>query len=135
MDSREQNHQWFERFDARAMRLIVLVETEDGGDEEKALPAKYEVCGTCDGKGSHVNPSIDSHGIGAEEWDRDWDDDDREGYFEGRYDVPCAECHGARVVPVLADNATPEEQKIAEEIMDGHYQSQREAAYERRMGY
>lgn len=136
MDAREQNHEWFQRFDAKAMRLIVTVETDDGVEEEKAFPAKYEVCSTCDGKGSHVNPSIDSHGIGAEEWDRDWDEDDREAYFDGRYDVPCAECHGARVAPVLdEDRCTPEDVAQVGKIVEEHYAYQRECRHEREMGY
>lgn len=136
MDAREQDHKWFERFDARSMKLVVEVEAEDGGTEEREFPAKYEVCSTCDGKGSHVNPSIDSHGIGAEEWDRDWDDESREGYFSGAYDVRCAECDGARVVPVLdEERATPEQKQIVEARINDHYSAQRERDAERRMGY
>lgn len=136
MDARDADHKWFSRFDPKTMKLIVEVSNDDGSFEEKEFPAKYEVCDTCEGRGSHVNPSIDSHGIGAEEWDRDWDEDDREAYFDGRYDVPCAECHGARVTPVLdEDRATPEERKQIEDVIEAHYASQREQDHERRMGY
>lgn len=66
---------------------------------EYRLPCRMEVCGACGGRGSYVNPAIDAHGIGADEW-ADWDEDDRQGYLDGRYDVACEECRGQRVVPV-----------------------------------
>lgn len=85
----------------------------DGCDNthEHTLPARLEVCGTCDGKGSHVNPSIDSHGITGEEWARDWDDESREAYMSGRYDVQCYECAGKRVAPEIDTRNLSEAQK------------------------
>jgi hypothetical protein len=76
--------------------------TDENGDEvEVELPSRFEVCQRCEGRGSHVNPNIDGHGITAEEWDRDWDEDSREGYMTGRYDVPCQTCDGLRVERVV----------------------------------
>lgn len=63
----------------------------------------FAVCPTCEGRGSHVNPSIDSQGLSAEDFDED--PDFREDYFSGAYDVPCAECRGNRVVPQCADDS------------------------------
>lgn len=59
---------------------------------------KYAVCPRCRGEGSHVNPSVDGHGITAEEMDElgpEFLDD----YMGGVYDVRCEQCHGDRVVP------------------------------------
>lgn len=56
----------------------------------------FRVCPTCEGYGTHVNPSIDAHGIGREEFDED--PDFEEAYFSGAYDVTCGECSGQRVV-------------------------------------
>jgi len=70
--------------------------TDDDGNEHE-LPTKYEVCHQCNGHGSHVNPSIDGHGISREEFDAD--PDFEEAYFAGRYDVQCYTCKGLRVVP------------------------------------
>ena len=128
MDRREQNHQWYDRFDETRM----MFEVENGEGETVEIPAVYEVCGTCDGKGSHINPSIDSHGLSREDFDED--PDFAEDYFAGRYDVPCAECHGARVSPVVSDRATAEEQALAEELITGLHQYAAQCAYERRMG-
>jgi hypothetical protein len=69
----------------------------DGTEVECSLPGKFEVCTRCEGRGSYVNPSIDGHGLTAE--DMAEDPDFAEAYFDGVYDVPCAICHGARVVP------------------------------------
>jgi hypothetical protein len=122
------------KFDAKAMTLSLEVEGDDGIPVVLTVPARFEVCGTCDGKGVHVNPSIDAHGITSSEW-AEWDYDDRESYFSGGYDVQCAECKGVRVVPV------PDESKankaILEEIeraVDDAADYVEECAAERRMG-
>lgn len=72
------------RLDEHRMVLVCL----EGDEAEFEVPAVYQVCETCDGKGSHVNPSIDAHGITAEEWSEEWDDESRQGYLAGDYDVP-----------------------------------------------
>jgi hypothetical protein len=54
------------------------------------------VCDQCGGTGTMVNPSIDAGGISAHEFAED--PDFAEDYFSGRYDVPCSECNGLRVV-------------------------------------
>jgi len=70
-------------------------------EDEIELPARWEICDRCDGEGQHVNPNVDGHGISAEEWEQDWDEESREGYFRGDYDVPCeARCNGGKVLVV-----------------------------------
>lgn len=161
-DSMNGRDSFFKRVDARRMVAVVeLCRTDDelwddgegrpivAGElrDDEALeadgecillevPIRYEVCGTCDGKGTHVNPSIDAHGITAEEWSNDWDDEEREGYFAGNYDVQCYECHGARVVPEV------DEDKCAKPIIERIEEHRRqealyacERANEQRMGY
>ena len=67
---------WIERFkkdkfdeDRMVMIFTASCEDEEGDwEDEVELPARFEVCHTCDGKGKHVNPSIDSHGISSEEF-------------------------------------------------------------------
>lgn len=82
----------------------------DDGTAETELPAKFEVCDTCRGKGSHVNPSIDGNGLTAEDFAED--PDFREDYFSGVYDVTCHECKGLRVVPVIDYDRLNEGQKV-----------------------
>ena len=60
-----------------------------------------ERCDTCNGKGSHVNPSIDSHGLTEEDFDED--EGFRSDYMSGAYDQQCGECSGSGVVPVPVD--------------------------------
>ena len=73
--------------------------SDDGGEKESKVSSRgaFAVCPTCEGKGSHVNPSIDAHGLSSEDFAED--PDFAEDYFSGAYDVPCAECGGQRVVP------------------------------------
>ena len=67
------------------------------------LPAKFVVCDTCDGRGSHVNPSVDAHGLSREDFDDD--PDFRDDYRAGVFDMECAGCGGRRVVPVPDEDA------------------------------
>jgi RecJ-like exonuclease len=125
MDRRDRNHAYYTNFDERAMTFCV-------GDEAD-IPVVYEVCGTCEGQGSHVNPAIDAHGISIEEFAED--PDFMEAYLRGDYDIPCNECHGRRVVPVVDPNRATEEQKRhVEDYIEGIREM--EACYEaeRRMG-
>ena len=123
MDSREQPHDTFSLF------------REWAKDEGLHVPVRFGVCETCEGRGTHVNPSIDAHGIGAEEWMHDWDDEEREGYLNGRYDVECAECKGLRVVEVLDENTAADEVKAAwDNWLAESWSSWAEQEAERRMG-
>jgi hypothetical protein len=116
------------------------VETPEGDEEvEVKLPAKFEVCGMCRGKGTHVNPNIDGHGISEEEWNGpDWDQEEQEAYLSGRYDVQCYECHGMRVVKVVdwdhLNNVNPKLAKEYADYLDGEAEHERMCEMERRMG-
>lgn len=69
--------------------------TRGGRNVVLTFPAKPVVCYRCRGTGRHVNPGIDGHGLGPEDFE---DEDFREAYFSGAYDVVCHECKGERVV-------------------------------------
>lgn len=72
------------------------VMTKKGNSFEVVLPGKRVLCPTCDGKGSHVNPSVDGHGLSSEDFAED--PDFAESYFRGDYDVACRECAGEKVI-------------------------------------
>jgi len=130
MDRRERE-QWYSSFDAKRMIITLEGAGPDGDDLE--LPARYVVCDVCDGKGTHVNPSIDSHGLSAEDFAED--PDFAEDYFAGRYDVPCHECSGQRVMPVMDEARTDAAtQQRVNEWLDDIYAYAAECAAERRMG-
>jgi len=80
---------------------------------EEEFPAKMEVCGRCEGHGSHMNESMGSYGYSSEEFDREFDDDEKKEYFKrgGIYDVRCTECHDLRVVPIVNESLFTAEQK------------------------
>jgi len=104
--------------------LKVEIEDPETGDEiEVQIPARYEVCDRCEGRGKHVNPSVDGNGLSQEDFDED--PDFRENYFSGVYDVPCEDCKGQRVILVPDEaNADPETKKLIE----AHHNRQRETA-------
>lgn len=77
---------------------------DEDGEEVEAI-AKYEVCWNCGGNGKTVNPAIDGHGLTAHDFAED--PDFAEAYFSGIYDVPCGECGGKRVVPVIDEDQNP----------------------------
>ena len=108
-------------FDESAMTLTVELENDKGETTTHALPAMYEVCLTCDGKGTHVNPAIDDNGISAQEFIED--PDFQEAYFNGTYDVQCYECKGKRVVPRVDANRVD---KTTLEAWESHLKSEYE---------
>jgi hypothetical protein len=120
---------------AREPRLTFIEETDDGEEVEHVIPSKYEVCPNCSGKGSHVNPNVDGHGISAEEFAED--EDFEEAYHRGDYDVRCEECDGQRVQLMPDWDATwaPGLKEKYEEKLEDDASYARERAIERRMGY
>ncbi len=123
---------WYKSFCKETMNLTLTIYPDNPDDPDcledilevdVILPARLVVCGTCNGKGSHVNPSIDSHGLGQEDFDED--PDFAEAYFSGHYDVTCYDCGGQNVVPELDEDRCTPEQKQA---LETHYEWQREEA-------
>lgn len=125
-----------EAFDEQHMTLSYLVTDDDGEELSIALPAKFEVCSLCEGRGKHVNPSIDAHGISREEFDED--PDFEQDYRSGAYDVDCYVCHGKRVEPVIdEDNLTAkqkEDLKLVRKALEDEANYRDLVAAERRMG-
>lgn len=123
-------------FDRRAMTITLDIEGEDAdGDftETITVPARFEVCPSCQGRGSYVNPSIDAHGLSREDFDED--PDFAESYFSGQYDVECRDCNGARVVPVPDEsNLTPAVLKSIEDHEYAQLCHRQERAAELRYG-
>lgn len=74
---------------------------KDSENTVYAVEIRFEVCPLCMGRGKHVNPSIDAHGLTREDFDED--PDFEESYFRGDYDVRCNLCGGEKVVPVPLD--------------------------------
>jgi hypothetical protein len=103
---------------------------EDDFDGVLEVEFKYEVCSLCEGRGKHVNPSIDCGGLTQEDFAED--PDFAEEYMSGNYDVPCACCHGKRVVPSVT---LPEDvQKALDAWHQSLAESRRTEMYERMMG-
>jgi hypothetical protein len=88
---------------------VIVEEFDDAGEHvdyvETPLPVEFQVCPLCQGRGAHVNPSIDAHGLSGEDFAED--PDFAEDYFSGRYDQTCNECHGLRVVEGVDRDACP----------------------------
>ena len=88
------------------MNFLTNVTNDEGDEYEKVVSVVFIVCPTCNGKGSHVNPNIDSHGLCSDDF---YDDPEfEEDYFSGVYDVSCNECFGKRVVPATHDKEVNE---------------------------
>ncbi|HIN76880.1 MAG TPA: hypothetical protein EYM96_11935 [Rhodospirillales bacterium] len=118
------------------MTAEVSIEDEDGNEIVEDMPVKYEVCDTCNGSGSHVNPSIDCNGLTSDDFHDD--PDFAEEYFAGRHDVTCYGCGGKRVVPIVAaELLNPRQKEVLEQIeLNAQYEAeyQAEVAMERRYG-
>ena len=137
MDSRDiaaLTKPWWTSLDKRRMMVIVALCDYEDDEHFVHVPFKYGVCGLCGGKGSHVNPSIDSEGLTAEDFAQD--PDFEEGYFAGDYDQPCNACGGERVVPVAdAERCDPVVLKAIHDQQAADYEYACQSAHERKMGY
>lgn len=98
----------------------------NGAERELHFPAKYELCGTCKGRGSHVNPSIDGNGLTQEDFAED--SDFKEDYFSGKFDVRCEECGGLRVVLVVDEERLTKRERI---LLNAIEEAEADAAAER----
>jgi hypothetical protein len=111
-----QRRDWFLTLDPHAMVATVRVydpspevlalriddATDDDGECIVSVRCVNEVCPTCDGRGSHVNPSVDCNGLSRDDFDSD--PDFAYDYMRGTYDVQCYGCKGLRVVPQIAQH-------------------------------
>lgn len=113
--------------------LTISITYTDDEDWETTIdvPGKYEVCSTCNGKGTHVNPAIDGNGLTARDFDED--PDFHEAYMRGDYDIQCTKCEGLRVKLV------PDEEKMDKDVLIKYqawraqqYAIEKELAYESR---
>ncbi len=128
------------RIDGDKGYVTLYVDDEEGDYEEEVwFPIKFEVCGGCSGKGTHVHRAIDENGISPDEFAED--PEFAEAYFGGRYDVQCQDCGGNNVMPYIDEDAVKllGAEKIAH--LEAYYDNQEadaaydaECAAERRMG-
>lgn len=103
----------------------------DYDDIEYEVPGKFELCPRCEGAGKHDHPAFEN---GLTQSDFEEDPDFREEYLAGRYDVPCEECHGQRVVVVPdCERLSPEEKEVLNSYQEMMAEDARERAHERRM--
>jgi len=133
---------WYKSFCKETMSATITVyrepndddfcgEDDDSEEVDVILPVYFVVCGTCNGKGTHVNPSIDSNGLGQEDFDED--PEFAEAYFSGHYDVTCYDCGGEKVVPEIDEARCTPEQKQALEMHYEWLRSEADYAEECRM--
>ena len=120
---------WYKSFCKETMSVTITIyrdctddddfcdEDDESEEVDVILPVHFVVCGTCNGKGTHVNPSIDSNGLSYEDFDED--PEFAEDYFSGRYDVTCSDCGGENVVPEISEGRCTPEQK---EALKAHYE-------------
>tara|TARA_R100001463_G_scaffold58250_1_gene110518 strand:+ start:704 stop:1174 length:471 start_codon:yes stop_codon:yes gene_type:complete len=87
----------------------------------KEYSGSWGICNICSGSGKVVNPNIDAGGIS--DWS-EWDYEEREAYFSGRYDQPCPECRGSG--KVLNPNFPKDIQDLLNEWEEDDYQSHKE---------
>jgi hypothetical protein len=68
---------------------------------------RWAICDRCHGHGTVDHPAF-SNGISMDEWSGpDWDDESRENYLRGAYDVKCtAGCEGGKVREPIVANLT-----------------------------
>lgn len=82
-----------------------IILNEGDPDDEVSIPARWDVCPSCQGR-KHVP----LQGIAFTQSEMDEDPDFREDYFSGHYDRSCTECNGEGLVAVPDElRATPDQ--------------------------
>jgi hypothetical protein len=117
------------------LKEITYTDEETGDEVTAEVPHKNEVCGRCEGHGTHLNPNIGGHAYTMEEFNESFDDEEREEYFKrgGRYDVTCEACGGNKVVAVpTEEGATPEQKAHIKAWEESEERSARYDAEDRR---
>lgn len=93
------------------------------------VPAKYEVCYRCEGRGVHDCWEGGMTGEEMEEQGPEFFED----YMNGVYSTKCTVCNGDRVVAVIdRDRCTPEELAAHDEAQEAHNAYEAECAAEAR---
>jgi hypothetical protein len=103
--SRQQKQNTFIIRSYEMKTIKAWVTTKKGNRFETILPAKTVVCPDCDGTGTELRGSLKGAVISEESMA---DDDFRESYFGGDYDVQCSCCKGRNVIEVVdVERLTP----------------------------
>jgi hypothetical protein len=90
------------------------------------LPAVWVICSTCRGNGKH---SLALGAISAEDFEREWDEDERADYMNGAYDQPCQPCgalgrvlevnrEACSTTPLLVEALEQFDERAAEDAAD-----------------
>ena len=97
-------------------------------DGERELPWHWEICPTCNGRGSH------SLRIGAITADQraDWDPDEWEDYMNGLYDEACGCDHG-KVRVVTRSSLSPADLAAWDQQLSHDEEVRQERLWESRM--
>ena len=99
----------------KGLPVVVIPGDPDMDEKDIFLPSKAGVCWRCRGTGSHVNPSIDGHGITPDEMN-DLGPEFFDDYMGGMYDVTCGLCKGKRLTAeVIECELSAEQNKAYEE--------------------
>jgi hypothetical protein len=97
---------------------------------------RWEICPACEGHGKVDHPAF-SNGITSSEWN-DIDQQDRQSYMAGDYDVACESCRslGRVKVPCVENLTFSEKRELVRRRLDSQLETQFKAehAAERSIG-
>lgn len=106
---------------------ITMFNPDDETYEPVQLPARYDVCPTCDGHGVKCTiGAMTGSGYGESCYE---DPQFAEDYRNGVYDAPCPECKGRRIITVVKEEDIPQHLK---KRYEAHLADELEADMERR---
>lgn len=113
-------------------------EDDDGNELEVNILEEWTICSDCKGDGKVLCDGMRGHAYSMEEFYEEFDEDERHGYFNGRYDVGCRECSGSgKVKQVNWEKLAIEDPELVAEI-EAYYKNEADFASEceaeRRMG-
>jgi hypothetical protein len=120
----------------RTVTLTIADPDDEDSTLEVELPAKYVVCGDCDGEGTTLAESLRGAFTQSEFREVFDTDESQSEYFRrgGMYDVQCSTCGGRTTVLAPDEESMTDEQKatLAQWEQDEHARWKRESRSEQR---
>jgi len=113
-------------------------EDDDGNEVQVEIPEQeWMICDECRGEGMSLCDGMRGHAYSMEEFHEEFDEEERHGYFTGRYDTRCDSCNGTgKVKGINWEKLEARDPELVKEINEYYEQEAYDASvYRAEMGY
>jgi hypothetical protein len=109
---------------ANTDEFVAWMDEAPDDDLRATLPTYWAICQDCQGEGHHAKHIGE---ITSDQWNHEWDEDERESYLRGGYDTRCDTCDGSgKVREIRREGKMTDQQRRILETLDRRSQERRE---------